>query len=204
MKTARLWLLEGIMVTKKDRDYHALSMSDTLSARWEYCTESMILSAHTDTLSVHLSMCWQYHTLSTASWGACWEYQRALRVLCSQRHTLSVRWEYHSRWEYEYHFESIIVSACGWDSYSMLRVLYSQCILRLWWYSQRMLILLACASSCAESIILSALHTEAYAESISVCWDYHTLCIILSACAESISYAESMILSRWEYLTLKD
>jgi hypothetical protein len=46
-------------------------------------------------------MRWDYHTLSTACWGAHWQYQHALRVWYSQCHTLRVRWEYHSRWEYD-------------------------------------------------------------------------------------------------------
>ncbi len=66
----------------------------------------------------------------------------------------------------------------------------------LWvWYSQRMLIFSAGASACGtESMILPA-HAEAHAESISMRWEYHTLSIILPACAESISHAESMIFS---------
>jgi hypothetical protein len=75
------------MVTKKDREYHALSVSDTLSALWEYDVESMILSAHADTLSVRLSM--QHRTLRcTLRVSACAESiilsvsfsQHALRV----------------------------------------------------------------------------------------------------------------------------
>ncbi len=44
------------MVTKKDREYHTLSVSDTLSAHGDYEAENMILTAHTDTLSMLLSV----------------------------------------------------------------------------------------------------------------------------------------------------
>ncbi len=85
---------------------HAESM--TLSVQVE---SMMILLAHADTLSVLLSMCWKYHTLSAAGWGARCEYQRVLRVSYWQCHTLSMHWEHHSCWEYDTH---------------MLRVSYSQ------------------------------------------------------------------------------
>ncbi len=44
------------MVTKKDREYHTFSMSDTFSTPQKYDAESMIISAHPDTLCVHLSV----------------------------------------------------------------------------------------------------------------------------------------------------
>ncbi len=224
MKTATLWLLEGIMVTKKDREYHILSMSDTLSTHWEYDAESMILSAHADILSpcnsacstesiilsaphaqAHaesISMRWEYHTLSIILSACC-------ESITPNETLLSMWWEYHSHWEYEtlsmrvsyfqralrvslWEYHTLSMQLC--DFHSTLRVWCSQRTLRVWWYSQRMLILSACASACTEGIILSAPHAEAHAESISMRWEYHTLSIILSACAEYHS--------RWEYDTL--
>ncbi len=113
---------------------------------------------------------WEYHTLS-------------VRVSYSQRALTVSLWEYHT------------LSVQRWDFHPTLRVWYSQRMLRVWWYSQRMLILSVCTSACAASNILSAPHAEAHAESISMRWEYHTLSIILSACAESITHAESIILS---------
>ncbi len=72
MQTNMLWLFEGIMVTKKDREYHTLSMNDILSARWEYDAENMILSAHADTLCVRLIVQhWEYDALSATRWRWC-------------------------------------------------------------------------------------------------------------------------------------
>ncbi len=100
-------------------------------------TERIILSAHADTLSMHLSVRWEYHALSAACWGAPWKYQRMLRVSYSQCHTLSVRWEHHSHWKYD-----TLRAFQEYDSLGV-RVSYSQRTLRVW-YSQH------------ESIILSA------------------------------------------------
>ncbi len=84
--------------------------------------------------------------------------------------------------------ESIILSA--WVILSMhtesmvLREWYSQSR----WYSQ-------CVPQHALRVsILSAPHAEVHAESISMRWEYHTLSVILSACTESVTHAESMIL----------
>ncbi len=189
----------------------------------------MILSVHADTLSMRLSVWrWEYYTLR-ACWGACWEYQRALRVSAYSQHALRVSYSLHAMRVSVPHTESMIISE--WYSQCTLRVWYSQLMLRAWYsnaegmilsacaesmtlscweyhifsvsdtlstcweYYVESMILLACASACsAESMILSV-HAEAHAESISMRWEYHTLCVILPAYSERINHADSMILS---------
>ncbi len=107
-------------------------------------TESMILSAHADTLSVHLRVQrWEYDTLS-ACWSTRWEYQLALRVSSYSQQVLRVSYSQCAMRVSVPHAESMILSE--WYSQRTLKVWYSQRMLRVWyshvecWYSKALFI----------------------------------------------------------------